>query len=165
MGVMATSYRSVAENMSVKRTIINTTRAPPALGAYNQAVQVGTTLYISGTLGFSPDTMELVGGAAEQTRQALTNMKHILEEANCSFDDIVKTTVLLQDINQFAAVNAVYAEFFTRDQPARAAFQVAALPKGAQVEIEAIAVVNIDKAGGVQGPSPKFWNPSEPYLG
>ena len=68
--------------------------------------------------------MELVGGAAEQTRQALTNMMHILEEANCSFENVVKTTVLLQDINQFAAVNAVYAEFFTDNQPARAAFQV-----------------------------------------
>ena len=68
--------------------------------------------------------MELVGGAPEQTRQALTNMKHILEEANCSFENVVKTTVLLQDINQFAAVNAVYAEFFTDNQPARAAFQV-----------------------------------------
>eukprot|EP00092_Neocalanus_flemingeri_P021881 GFUD01023736.1.p1 GENE.GFUD01023736.1~~GFUD01023736.1.p1 ORF type:complete len:155 (-),score=45.50 GFUD01023736.1:138-602(-) len=151
-------YRDTSQ--SARRIIINTNKAPPALGAYNQAVQVGSTLYISGTLGFTPDTMELVGDAVDQTRQALTNMGHILGAANCSFENVVKTTVLLQDINQFAAVNAVYAEFFTTNQPARAAFQVAALPKGAQVEIEAIAVCNIEK-----GTEPAHvWNPREPHV-
>ena len=85
--------------------------------------------------------MELVGDAADQTRQALENMRHVLEEANCSFENVVKTTILMQDINQLLAINDVYAEFFPHNQPARIAFQVAALPKGALVEIEAIAKV------------------------
>jgi len=82
-----------------------------------------------------------VHAAVVEARQALTNMKHILEAANCSFNNVVKTTVLLADINDFAAVNEVYTEFFTSNYPARAAYQAAALPRGARVEIEAIAVV------------------------
>ena len=83
--------------------------------------------------------MELVGDAAQQTRQVLINMGNILEEANCGFENVVKTTILMQDISQLLAVNEVYAEFFNQNQPARVAYQVAALPRGALVEIEAIA--------------------------
>merc|ERR1711910_314213 len=116
--------------MSLRRVIIATKKAPDAIGPYNQAVQVNTTLYISGQIGVVPET-----------RQALTNMGHILEAANCTFDNVVKTTVLLANINDFAAVNEVYTTFFSDNYPARAAYQVAALPRGARVEIEAVAVV------------------------
>merc|ERR1711997_509137 len=113
-----------------------------------------------GTLGFNPDTMELVGDAADQTR-------HALEEANCSFENVVKTTILMQDINQLLAINDVYAEFFPHNQPARIAFQVAALPKGALVEIEAIAkvtgVAEVAEVKKNSGSSNKVWNPREPY--
>merc|ERR1712114_20129 len=127
---------------SLRRVIISTKKAPDAIGPYNQAVQVNNTLYISGQIGFVPETMEVVkGGVVVETKQALTNMGHILEAANCSFDNVVKTTVLLADINDFKDVNEVYTKFFTNNYPARAAYQVAALPRGARVEIEAVAVV------------------------
>merc|ERR1711868_66557 len=128
--------------MSLRRVIIATKKAPDAIGPYNQAVQVGNTLYISGQIGFVPETMEVIkGGVVVETKQALTNMGHILEAANCSFNNVVKTTVLLADINDFKDVNEVYTKFFTNNYPARAAYQVAALPRGARVEIEAVAVV------------------------
>merc|ERR1712110_356716 len=127
---------------TLRRVIIATKKAPDAIGPYNQAVQVNTTLYISGQIGFVPETMEVIkGGVVPEARQALTNMGHILEAANCTFDNVVKTTVLLADINDFAAVNEVYTTFFSDNYPARAAYQVAALPRGARVEIEAVAVV------------------------
>merc|ERR1711884_139105 len=128
--------------MSLRRVIIATKKAPDAIGPYNQAVQVNNTLYISGQIGFVPETMEVIkGGVVPEARQALTNMGHILEAANCTFDNVVKTTVLLADINDFKDVNEVYTKFFTNNYPARAAYQVAALPRGARVEIEAVAVV------------------------
>merc|ERR1711994_767463 len=127
---------------SLRRVIISTKKAPDAIGPYNQAVQVNNTLYISGQIGFNPTTMEIVsGGVVAEAKQALTNMGHILEAANCSFNNVVKTTVLLADINDFKAVNEVYSTFFSDNYPARAAYQVAALPRGARVEIEAVAVV------------------------
>merc|ERR1712058_149331 len=127
---------------SLRRVIISTKKAPDAIGPYNQAVQVDNTLYISGQIGFIPETMEVIkGGVVVETKQALTNMGHILEAANCSFNNVVKTTVLLADINDFKDVNEVYTKFFTNNYPARAAYQVAALPRGARVEIEAVAVV------------------------
>jgi len=127
---------------TLRRVIIATKKAPDAIGPYNQAVQVGNTLYISGQIGFVPETMEVIkGGVVVETKQALTNMGHILEAANCSFNNVVKTTVLLADINDFKDVNEVYTKFFTNNYPARAAYQVAALPRGARVEIEAVAVV------------------------
>merc|ERR1711978_21989 len=111
---------------SLRRVIISTKKAPDAIGPYNQAVQVNNTLYISGQIGFDPSTMEIVkGGVVAEAKQALTNMGHILEAANCSFNNVVKTTVLLADINDFAAVNEVYTKFFTANFPARAAYQVA----------------------------------------
>ncbi len=125
----------------MSNTAIQTNNAPAAIGPYSQAVQTGNTIYISGQLPIDPAIGEFAGSdIASQTRQALTNVRSILEAAGYSMKDVVKTTVLLADINEFAAMNAVYAEFFEAPFPARAAFQVAAVPKGAKVEIEAIAV-------------------------
>jgi len=126
----------------IVRKIISTSKAPAAVGPYSQAVQVNETLYISGQIGFIPETMNIVdGGAASETDQALKNMGEILKAAGSSYKNVVKTTVLLKDINDYAAVNEVYSKYFSDARPARAAYQVAALPKGANVEIEAIAVI------------------------
>ncbi len=120
---------------------IHTPNAPAAIGPYSQAVCAGNTTYVSGQLPIDPATGEFAGAdIASQTRQSLTNVRSILEANGLSMADVVKTTVLLADISEFAAINAVYAEFFAEPYPARAAYQVAALPKGAKIEIEAIAV-------------------------
>ena len=120
---------------------VHTPNAPAAIGPYSQGVAAGNTLYISGQLPIDPATGEFAGAdIVSQTRQSLTNMKAILEANGMTMADVVKTTVLLADISEFAAMNGVYAEFFTEPFPARAAYQVAALPKAAKVEIEAIAV-------------------------
>ena len=120
---------------------IHTPNAPAAIGPYSQGVAAGNTAYFSGQLPIDPATGEFAGAdIASQTRQSLTNMKAILEANGMTMADVVKTTVLLADIGEFAAMNQVYAEFFAEPYPARAAFQVAALPRGAKVEIEAIAV-------------------------
>ncbi|XP_022317439.2 2-iminobutanoate/2-iminopropanoate deaminase-like [Crassostrea virginica] len=124
------------------RRIIQTAKAPSAIGPYSQAVLVENTLYVSGQIGLSPQSGTMVqGGVVSETEQALKNMQAILEEAGTTMDNVVKATVLLDDINNFGAVNEVYAKFFKKSFPARAAFQVAALPKGAKVEIEAVAIV------------------------
>ncbi|KAK4296695.1 hypothetical protein Pmani_030832 [Petrolisthes manimaculis] len=125
----------------IVRKVISSSKAPAAIGAYSQAVQAGQTLYISGQLGFDPTTMTLSGDVEQEARVALTNMGHILEAARCTYKHVVKTTVLLADINDFAKVNEVYSTFFAEHKPARAAYQVANLPKGGRVEIEAIAIV------------------------
>lgn len=114
--------------------------APKAIGPYSPAVLVSDTLYISGQLGVNATTGELGKDIEEQTRLSLNNLKVILLEAGMSMDNVVKTTVFLSDINNFAAMNNIYNEYFTEPYPARAAFEVAALPKGGLVEIEAIAV-------------------------
>ena len=123
------------------KKIIATTNAPAAIGPYSQAIDCGSFLVTSGQVPFDPATGEFVpGGITEQTRQVLTNVKAILEAAGRTMDNVVKTTVLLQDIADFAAVNEVYAQFFGGEiLPARAAFAVNALPKGALVEIELVA--------------------------
>lgn len=119
----------------------HTENAPAAIGPYSQAIQAGNTIYVSGQLPIDPATGAFAGNdIASQTRQSLTNMKNILQQAGAGMTDVVKTTVLLADIADFAAMNAVYAEFFTAPFPARAAFQVACLPKNALVEIECVAV-------------------------
>jgi len=124
------------------RKIVKTAAAPSAIGPYNQAIIAGETMYISGQLGMDPKTMELVSPDVEaQTKQALNNMGEILKCAGLSFSNVVKTTVLLKDINDFVKVNDIYKTFFTSNFPARAAYQVAALPKGGAVEIEAVALV------------------------
>ena len=120
---------------------IATTNAPAAIGPYSQGIAASNTAYISGQLPIVPATGEFAGAdIASQTRQSLLNLKAILEANGMTMSDVVKTTVLLADIAEFAAMNAVYAEFFAQPYPARAAYQVANLPKGAKVEIEAIAV-------------------------
>ena len=122
-------------------TPIHTPNAPAAIGPYSQAIQAGNTIYVSGQLPIDPATGAFAGNdITAQTRQSLTNMKSILNAAGADMCDVVKTTVLLADIADFAAMNAVYAEFFTAPFPARAAFQVACLPKNALVEIECVAV-------------------------
>ena len=122
----------------LKRTIA-TPLAPKAVGPYSQAVQLGGTLYLSGQLPVDPATGKMPEGIEAQTRQSLQNLGAILMAAGLEFGDIVKTTVLLQDIADFGAMNAVYAEFVPGDKPARVCYQVAALPMGARVEIDAIA--------------------------
>lgn len=122
----------------LKRTIA-TPLAPKAVGPYSQAVQLGGTLYLSGQLPVDPATGKMPEGIEAQTRQSLQNLGAILMAAGLEFGDIVKTTVLLQDIADFGAMNAVYAEFFPGDKPVRVCYQVAALPMGARVEIDAIA--------------------------
>ena len=120
---------------------IHTEKAPAAIGPYSQAVRAGNTIYVSGQIPIDPATGEFAGSdIASQARQSLTNIRNILAVAGTDMGHVVKTTVLLADIKDFAAMNEVYAGFFTEPFPARAAFQVAALPKGALVEIEAVAV-------------------------
>ena len=119
---------------------IHTPNAPAAIGPYSQAVQAGNMLFVSGQIPIDPATGAFAGDdIVTQTRQSLTNVQNILAAAGYTCADVVKTTVLLADIADFAAMNAVYAEFFTGDCPARACFAVKDLPKGALVEIEAIA--------------------------
>jgi len=119
---------------------IYTPNAPAAIGPYSQAVQAGSMLFVSGQIPIDPATGAFAGeDITTQTRQSLTNVKNILEAAGYTLNDVVKTTVLLAEIADFAAMNAVYAEFFSENKPARAAFAVKDLPRGALVEIEAIA--------------------------
>ena len=119
---------------------ISTTNAPAAIGPYSQAIKVGELVFVSGQLPIDPATGAFAeGGIKELTRQSLTNMKAILEEAGTSLANVVKTTVFLADMNDFAAMNEVYAEFFAAPFPARSAVAIKTLPKGALVEIECIA--------------------------
>lgn len=119
--------------------IISTPNAPAAIGPYSQAVELNGTLFVSGQLPIIPATGEMASGIEAQTRQALTNIFAILKEAGLGANDVVKTSVLLADINDFGAMNAVYAEFFPEDKPARVCYQVAALPKASLIEIDVIA--------------------------
>ncbi len=119
---------------------LSTKNAPAAIGPYSQGVEANGFVYVSGQLPVNPATGEFAeGGIQAEARQSLTNIKNILAEAGLTMKDVVKVTVLLADINNFASVNEVYAEFFEAPYPARSAFAVAALPKGADIEIEAIA--------------------------
>ncbi|KAG8235188.1 hypothetical protein J437_LFUL014152 [Ladona fulva] len=124
------------------RKIINSPLAPKPVGPYNQAVLVDKTLYISGVVGIDRSTGKLVpGGTTAEAKQIFKNLGYVLQEAGINFGNVVKTTVLLNDMNDFTAVNDIYKEYFKEPYPARAAYQVGKLPVGAQVEIEAIAVV------------------------
>lgn len=123
------------------KKVIATTKAPAAIGPYNQAIQVGNMLFASGQLGLDPATGNFPeGGVKEQTIQSFQNVKAILEEAGFSINDVVKTTVFLADIADFAAMNEIYASQFEGDFPARSAVAVKTLPKNALVEVEVIAV-------------------------
>jgi 2-iminobutanoate/2-iminopropanoate deaminase len=121
------------------KKIIHTDGAPGAIGPYSQAVMAGDFLFISGQLGIDPENATLEGSVTQQADRALKNMGAILKEAGLGFADVVKVTVLLADIGDFAAVNDVYARFFESPFPARAAYAAAGRPRGALVEIEAVA--------------------------
>lgn len=123
------------------KKIISTTNAPAAIGPYSQAVEVNGTLYISGQIPLVPATGKLAeGDIAAQTHQVFANIKAILAEAGYTFGDVVKTTVFMADMNDFVAMNEVYGSYFTENCPARSAVAVKALPKGALLEIETVAV-------------------------
>lgn len=122
------------------KTVIATTAAPGAIGPYSQAIEANGLVFVSGQIPLDPATGAFVpGGVEAQAEQSLKNLKAVLEAAGCSLADVVKTTVFLTNMGDFAAVNEMYARFFTAECPARSAVQVGALPKGALVEIEAIA--------------------------
>jgi len=125
------------------KEIVNTGSAPAAVGPYSQAVRAGDFLFISGQLGIDPEEGKLVGGGIEnQTKMALKNIEAILDAAGSSMDALVKTTVYLKSIRDFSRMNDIYKGFFSADFPARAAFEVANLPLGALVEIEAVAYLS-----------------------
>ncbi|MBR6128161.1 MAG: RidA family protein [Bacteroidaceae bacterium] len=120
--------------------VISTSKAPAAIGPYSQAIEVAGLVYTSGQIPIDPATGKFVeGGIREQTRQSLLNVKAILEEAGLTLSDVVKTTVFMADMNDFADMNAIYSEFFSEPYPARSAVAVKSLPKGALVEIEVVA--------------------------
>ncbi len=124
------------------RIVITTDKAPKAIGPYSVAIRTGDLVFTSGQIGLDPATQTIVtGGVEAETRQALTNLKHVLAEAGSGLDRVVKTIVFLKDMADFPAVNAVYAEFFPENPPARSTVAVAGLPKGAAVEIEVVAQV------------------------
>jgi len=125
------------------KKIVSTEKAPKAIGPYSQAILTDDLVFTAGQVALDPVTMELVeGGIEAQTRQVLTNLKHVLETADSGLNFVIKTTVFLQDMGDFARMNSVYAEFFAENPPARSTVQVAGLPKGALVEIECVALLN-----------------------
>ena len=122
--------------------VIHTENAPAAIGPYSQAVKAGNLLFVSGQVPFVPETMEIVEGDVKaQTAQSLKNLQAILKEAGADFSNVVKTTVFIKDMIEFAQINEVYAEYFGENKPARACVEVARLPKDVKVEIELIAVL------------------------
>lgn len=123
------------------KNVISSDNAPSAIGPYSPGIKTGSTVYLSGQLGINPATGKLCDGVAAQADQSLTNIETLLAEAGATMDNVVKVTVLLNDIADFAAVNEVYAQHFSEPYPARSAFQVGALPAGGLVEIEVIAVL------------------------
>lgn len=125
----------------MSREVVHTQAAPKAIGPYSQAVRSNGMIYLSGQLGLDPATGQLVSGSVEeQTRRALANLLAVLEAAGSGLDRVVKTTVFLTDMGKFTEMNAIYSEYFSDQPPARSAVQVSALPKGAAVEIECIAL-------------------------
>jgi len=129
-------------NIRFMKKIIHTDKAPAPIGPYNQAILVGTTLYTSGQIALHPATMELVLDDIEtETKQVMENMKAVLEAAEMTFENVVKTTIFIMDMNDFARINSVYGSYFDeKTAPARETVQVAGLPKGVTVEISMIAV-------------------------
>lgn len=133
--------------MMMKRDVLIADDVPAAIGPYSLGIKSGDLVFVSGTLGVDPQSGAMASGGIEaETRQALTNLSRILKSGGSSLQNVVKTTVFMQDLDEFAKMNAVYAEFFPKEPPARSTVEVAALPMGAAVEIEAIAVV-----GGLLG--------------
>jgi reactive intermediate/imine deaminase len=126
----------------MSKQIISTPKAPAAIGVYSQAVRVGNTIWVSGQIPLDPATQQLVtGGIEPQIRQVFENLKAIVAASGASFDDVVKATVFLTDLSHFALVNKVMAEYFREPYPARAAVGVAALPRGAEIEVECIVAL------------------------
>ena len=133
------------------REIIKTERAPAAIGPYSQAVRAGGFIFASGQIPLDPKTGEFVaGGVAEQTEQVMRNLSAVLEAAGSALERIVKTTVFLADMNDFAAMNEVYGRYFVENPPARATVQAARLPRDARVEIEVTALEGRDEGGGMK---------------
>jgi reactive intermediate/imine deaminase len=128
------------ENL-MSKSVITSDKAPAAIGTYSQAIKAGNTVYMSGQIPLDPKTMELVEGFEAQTVQVFENLKSVAEAAGGSFKDIVKLNIFLTDLSHFATVNEVMGRYFEQPYPARAAIGVAALPKGAQVEMDAILVI------------------------
>lgn len=126
-----------------KKEIIRSEHAPQPIGPYSAAVRYGNIVYTAGQIGLDPQTGEIVpGGIETETRQVLTNLQNLLAAAGTSLEQVVKTTVFMRDLSEFNQMNQVYAEFFKNDFPARSTVQVSALPKGAAVEIEAVAMID-----------------------
>ena len=126
----------------MEKKVISCNKAPKAIGPYSVAIRAGDLVFTSGQLGLDPATGSLVpGGIEAETRQALTNIRNVLADAGCGLEQVVKTIVFLKDMAEFSKMNAVYAEFFAKEPPARSTVQAAALPMGAAVEIEAVAIV------------------------
>ena len=123
----------------MSKTVISTPNAPAAIGPYSQAIKANGFVFASGQIPVNPATGEIPEGIEAQARQVMTNMKNLMEAAGCSLDDVVKTSVFIKDMNDFAKVNAIYAEFFQTDCPARSCVEVARLPKDVFIEMEAIA--------------------------
>jgi 2-iminobutanoate/2-iminopropanoate deaminase len=124
------------------KKVITSDKAPKAIGPYSVAIRTGDLVFTSGQLGLEPATGDIVpGGIEAETRQALTNLRHVLADAGSGLERVVKTIVFLKDMAEFAKMNAVYAEFFPENPPARSTVQVAALPKGGAIEIEAVAIL------------------------
>jgi 2-iminobutanoate/2-iminopropanoate deaminase len=122
------------------KTVLSTERAPRAIGPYSQAIRAGDFVFLSGQIPLDPATGEMVtDGIAAQTRRVMENLRAVLSAAGASFEQVVRTTIFLADLGDFGAVNAVYGEYFPGEPPARATVQVAALPRGALVEIDAVA--------------------------
>ena len=125
----------------MEKEVIFSSNAPKALGPYSQAVKVSNMLFVSGQIPLNPDTMEIVSNdVKDQTHQVMKNLKAILDEAGCSFNDVVKTTIFIKNMNDFSNINEVYSMYFTDHKPARATVEVSRLPKDVMVEIELIAV-------------------------
>lgn len=126
----------------MKKKVIQTDKAPKAIGPYSQAIRTDSMIYTAGQIGLDPATGDLVaGGVEEQTRQAINNLRNVLEAAGSSLDHVVKTIAFLKDMNDFPKMNSIYAEYFGEHPPARSTVAVAGLPKGGLVEIEAIALI------------------------
>jgi len=126
----------------MNKEVIQTEKAPKAIGPYSQAIRTDSLIYTAGQIGLDPASGELVANTVEeQTRQALTNLQNVIEAAGSSLANVVKTTVFLKDMNDFPKMNAIYTEFFSENPPARSTVAVAALPKGGLVEIEAVVLV------------------------
>ena len=121
------------------KKVISTDKAPAAIGPYSQAIEVGNMVYTSGIIPVDPATGEIPEGSVAQAEQAFTNMKNLLEAAGTSVDNVIKTTVFIKEMNDFGAINEVYAKYFTEPYPSRSYVEVARLPKDVMLEIEAIA--------------------------